>query len=165
MNTATEPQMNFIKSLKEQRDTTSKEAVFALDTCQRLWDLGCFDKQAASALIDVLKSQPRLETGSGKITTPAPEGMHLLDGVIYKVQRAIYGSGNLYAKRLVQDGDDWAFEYAPGIVKQLSEDTRMTLDEAKAFGALYGTCCVCGRTLTNEASIEAGIGPICAGRF
>jgi hypothetical protein len=27
-----------------------------------------------------------------------------------------------------------------------------------------GFCCRCGRTLTDPASIESGIGPICAGR-
>lgn len=36
---------------------------------------------------------------------------------------------------------------------------------AKAYGKAYGVCCVCSRTLTNDGSIERGIGPICAGRF
>jgi hypothetical protein len=36
---------------------------------------------------------------------------------------------------------------------------------AKAFGKAWSCCCVCGRTLTNDGSIEAGIGPICAERF
>ena len=34
---------------------------------------------------------------------------------------------------------------------------RMSLADAKAFGALYGCCCNCGATLTDETSIEAGI--------
>jgi hypothetical protein len=41
----------------------------------------------------------------------------------------------------------------------------MSLEEAKAFGRLYGVCVRCGATLTDEQSIEAGIGPVCAGRF
>lgn len=45
------------------------------------------------------------------------------------------------------------------------ERTLITLDEAKEFGALYGTCCVCARTLTNEESISQGIGPVCGGRL
>lgn len=36
---------------------------------------------------------------------------------------------------------------------------------AIAYGRRFGSCCVCGRELTNKASIDAGIGPICAGRF
>lgn len=96
---------------------------------------------------------------------PATEGMYRMDGAIFKVQVAHHGSGKPYAKRLVQDGETWSFEYAPGAIRTLHSGHRLTLEQAKEFGALYGTCCVCGRTLTNEASIEAGIGPICAGKF
>lgn len=91
---------------------------------------------------------------------PAREGMYRMDDRIFKVQRAIHGSGNLYAKELVQGG----FVYAPGIIKRLNESHRMTLEQAKEYGALYGTCCVCGRTLTDEVSIANGIGPVCAGK-
>jgi hypothetical protein len=90
--------------------------------------------------------------------------MHRLDGVIYKAQRAVHGSGRLYAKALVQTGEDWAFEFAGGAIRRLSEATRMSLEEAKEFGALYGVCCVCSKTLTNEESIAAGIGPVCGSR-
>jgi hypothetical protein len=50
------------------------------------------------------------------------------------------------------------------MVYKLTSADRMTLEDAKEFGALYGTCCVCGRLLTNEVSIEAGIGPVCGKR-
>lgn len=33
------------------------------------------------------------------------------------------------------------------------------------FGKLTGTCCICGRLLTNEVSVERGIGPICADKY
>ena len=39
------------------------------------------------------------------------------------------------------------------------------LEAAKKYGKLSGRCCSCGRDLTDPASIEAGIGPICAGKF
>lgn len=97
---------------------------------------------------------------------PAPEGMHAYGGMIWKVQAAVNGSGRVYAKALEEDGDGgWTFTYVPGAVRNLSERTLLSLDEAKKFGALYGTCCVCARTLTNEESIAAGIGPICAEKF
>lgn len=101
------------------------------------------------------------------------EGMYQKDGVIYKVQRAVNGSGNLYAKKLVRDTGNvfgtvdqgrWKFEYDRGAIRRLTIEDKMTLEQAKKFGALYGTCCVCGRTLTDETSIAEGIGPICAGR-
>ena len=39
------------------------------------------------------------------------------------------------------------------------------LETAKKYGKLSGRCCSCGRDLTDPASIEAGIGPICAQKF
>lgn len=36
---------------------------------------------------------------------------------------------------------------------------------AKAFGIRTGSCSCCGRELTNGASIDLGIGPICAEKF
>jgi hypothetical protein len=37
--------------------------------------------------------------------------------------------------------------------------------EAVAYGKRTGICCCCGRELTNEGSIDAGIGPICAEKW
>jgi hypothetical protein len=87
------------------------------------------------------------------------------DGVIYKVQRALNGSGHLYAKRLVIGEGSGTFEYERGAISRLRLEWRMTVEEAAAFGRLYGWCCVCGRPLTDEQSIERGIGPVCAGRL
>jgi hypothetical protein len=36
---------------------------------------------------------------------------------------------------------------------------------AKAYGKAWSRCCVCGQTLTNDVSIENGIGPICAEKY
>lgn len=38
-------------------------------------------------------------------------------------------------------------------------------EAAKVYGLQTGICSCCGRELTNPASIERGIGPICAGKF
>lgn len=101
------------------------------------------------------------------------DGMWKLGDTIYKVQWNL-AKTNLYGKRLDLEatGPDNAFSaavfvYEAGVPRKLAAGFahKLTLEEAKEFGALYGTCCVCGRTLTNEASIEAGIGPICAGRL
>jgi hypothetical protein len=39
------------------------------------------------------------------------------------------------------------------------------LEAVKEIGRATGHCCICGRTLTDAHSIEAGIGPICEGRW
>lgn len=104
--------------------------------------------------------KPERKSNGGGITE---DGIYLHGETVYKVQFS--QQGRLYAKELVIEDGRGRFEYASGMVYKLTPDERMTLEQAKEFGALYGTCCNCGRTLTNEDSIEAGIGPICAGKF
>ena len=91
---------------------------------------------------------------------PGGEGWYFKDGKVYKIQQS-QSSGHLYAK--VLNGSHW--DYAAGEVRNLYEDQRLTAAEAAEYGKLYGVCCVCGRTLTNEQSISEGIGPICSGRI
>ena len=87
------------------------------------------------------------------------------DGRTIKVQEARNGSGRLYAKLMDDAG---SFNYETGLIGTLAsmfqhgKARRMTLDEAAQYGALYGRCIECGRSLTDEASIAAGIGPVCS---
>ena len=123
-------------------------------------------------------------------------GFYLFNDEVVKVQKAVHGSGQLYAKRLVigstgdcaghetlsgaigdvrycdgtcqpeADRTKWTqWEYAPGLVRQLRPEHKLTKEQAQAFGQLYGVCCICGATLTDETSIAAGIGPICGKRW
>lgn len=39
------------------------------------------------------------------------------------------------------------------------------IEAVKEIGKATGRCCVCSRMLTDEVSIQAGIGPICASKF
>lgn len=95
---------------------------------------------------------------SATLSAPATEGIYRRDGVIYKVQRAIHGSGRLYAKELVEG----RFVMAAGAIKLLSQADRMTTEEAAAWGALYGRCIRCQADLTDEDSIARGMGLVCA---
>lgn len=183
MNTVTEAQVNFIKRLQSERRWEDIPALEQqVEDARFAWRKGQFSKRDASLLIHNLDLAHRREV-TPVIEEVSIEGMHRLDGQIYKVQVAVHGSGRPYAKVLMTeqvgtcggcekcDGEDLCpafesrFEYAAGIVRRLSLETRLSLDEAKEFGAVYGVCCVCSRTLTNEESIAAGIGPVCAGKF
>jgi len=108
-----------------------------------------------------------VERWQARESSPIVEGMYrTATGDIFKVQRAVHGSRQLYAKHLiVSEGQSRGeFEYEPGALGKLSATDRMTVEEAAEFGKLYGWCCVCGRQLTDEQSIAAGIGPVCASR-
>jgi uncharacterized protein DUF6011 len=111
----------------------------------------------------------------------APEAVEITDGlyqtpdgVIFKVQIAVHGSGKLYAKqmtkleipRIVRGKEvTYEFTYVPGAVKRLRPEWKMTREEAAAWGKLYGSCCRCGITLTQESSIEQGMGDWCYGKM
>lgn len=131
-------------------------------------------KREASEQIDKLRAtlekarqerereQQQARAEAKKVQAPAvTDGMYLMDGRVFKVQIAKQGSGNLYAKELIEG----SFVYSPGMIRQLRPEHRMSLEQAKEYGKLYGVCCNCGRDLTDEGSIEAGIGPVCAKKF
>lgn len=135
---------------------------------------GHLTKKQASALIDsllaevkVLRSQPKPK--AAPVASDVTDGLYVLDGATVKIQHTREDHTRLYGK--VWDTEAEAFEYAPGMVAKLDRALkagtahRMSLDEASAFGHLYGVCCVCSRELTDEVSIAAGIGPICARKF
>ena len=149
---ATEKQVQFIARLVEERE------ISPVGTARLLLEMWEPDRtrETATVLIDALMALPRVEKA------PAPSGLHVLDGEVYRVVVS-QGSGRPYALLLVEAPG--AFEYAPGAVRRLSEDTLMTLEEARDYGVRYGVCAACGRTLTNPESIEYGIGPICRTRY
>ena len=129
-------------------------------------------KRGATKLIDLLKSLPehnRPEAPRGNAHyAPVEDGFYVVEAnehgpeLVLKVQTSPT-SGRQYAKAL--DGTTW--EYAPGAIRKVrnGDAVPLTLDKAKELGQLYGVCVRCGRTLTDEGSIAAGIGPICAGKF
>lgn len=163
---ATQKQIDFLTRLLDERLHELDDGTIAR---------AMSDKRECSRLIDQLMSagrKPQLQPTQERVTQ---DGMYRTpSGEIFKVQRAVHGSGNLYAKLLVKLDEPiikrgkltyYELQYAKGAVRKLRPEWRMTLEEAKEWGALYGSCCVCGATLTDEKSVEAGIGPVCAGRF
>ena len=112
-----------------------------------------------------MKRQPQSKSPRGSGPTITEDGIYKTDDdIIYKVQRAVHGSSRLYAKRLVLTEDHTSFEYEQGAVWKLRPEQKLSLEQAREYGTLYGVCVVCGKMLTDEKSIAAGIGPICAGK-
>ncbi|ABD58457.1 gp41 [Mycobacterium phage PBI1] len=107
-------------------------------------------------------------------TDELEDGMYrVADGTIYKVYKT--QRGHQVAKRLVVEEnrhDETAgtvftahFEYeGKRPLRGLTAEQRMSYEEMKEFGAIYGSCCVCTRTLTDELSVYLGIGPVCGNR-
>lgn len=154
---ATDKQIAFITSLADRKGFTLTESLSGLT------------KQSASRMIETLMSMsdkhrsiaPVKSTEVATTVAAVTEGMYTVGTRIFKVQAAKQ-TGNLYAKELI----DGKFEYVAGAISIVRrEGIRMSIEEAKAYGKRTGQCCVCSRELTVKASIDAGIGPICASRF
>lgn len=165
---ATERQMAFIVDLHNAIDPdNAPEALLAIEQGEPL------SKAGASRMIESLISErgrvrqtAKVERQQAAQKTPPTgisEGFYKTgDGNIYQVVQARHGS-HLLAK--VLDQETGKFEYAGAAKRFISADQRMTLEEAQEYGKQTGRCMVCSRLLTAEASVEAGIGPVCARRF
>lgn len=64
----------------------------------------------------------------------------------------------LFPSRVPQDD----FQRVKELIERIEADP---LKAAIEHGRATGRCCVCSRRLTNPASVDAGIGPICSGRL
>lgn len=121
----------------------------------------------ASTLITTLTAAPRNAVRTPATRKPAPEGMHILDGRMYRV---VKGRGGFpYAQTVTvgtrTDGTtSVTFTATRGVMYRLSEATRMSAEQAAEFGARYDVCCNCGHDLSDPRSTSRGYGPKCAAR-
>jgi hypothetical protein len=152
---ATEKQINFlIKLLAEKIEDPAK----SLDAIKWVNEHK-LSKATASAKIDEYMKMPSVRKAFST-AVELDEGMYRVDDAIYKIYRTTE-TNEIVAKQLVEG----VFEYlGKKPLKFITAEHRMTLDEAKEYGRITNTCCVCSRRLTNETSVAEGIGPVCAGR-
>lgn len=132
-------------------------------------------KVEAKQMLDMMQDLPdvpREQQAPGAAPEVEADGMYRNPetGEIFKVQIAHHGSGKLYAKKLVKLDEPttvrgkeahFAFEMARGAIMTIKPEWQLTREDAKEFGDLYGCCMRCGTVLTDEASIERGMGPVC----
>jgi hypothetical protein len=149
---ASQRQLDYITSLAGQRDWPTEGPV--ADIIRAVLFEEIVGGMEASLAIERLLSFPKVdkpETGE--------EGVYFFEGEYYKVQRAVHGSGRLYSKKFDLASESWS---RGGSVSKLTDQYKITAEQAKAFGDLYGRCIRCSAILTEEESIERGAGPICA---
>lgn len=148
---ATEKQVAFIQRLATERGYANYPTT-GLST------------KDASTVIETLLAMPKAAPAPASAPQALAMGMYRdnLNGDYIRVYPAKNG-GHLLAKALREDEDGvWRFHYLGGAAKATKNATRMTKEEAAAFGHQFGVCCLCGRLLTDPESVAAGIGPICA---
>jgi hypothetical protein len=105
----------------------------------------------------------------------AAQGKQVVD-VEFRVSQAPAtgkNPGSLYVKRageyqgkIARDGTFSAARDAhPGMVDALQAFAADPARAALAYGQATSNCCFCARELTDQRSVDAGYGPICASRF
>jgi len=162
---ATEKQVAFLKTLMVEREVDPK---YVEGATLRI-ESGILGRKDASKYIEIFLAAPKVPKPKTSYVDP-PAGMHKnSEGEYVKVYTT--RNGYTVAKVLVGtvvDGPGektmaWTFEYAGKRgLKGLSEATKLSWEEAKAFGKTYGICVNCAAHLTDERSIYAGYGPVCA---
>lgn len=159
---ASDKQVAVIEKNAPIRDGGETHVAVALSVAgvERVQDLPI---KTASALIDILFGLPyrprATQTGA-----EVEAGIYQVGATIYKVYKG--QSGRMLAKTLVVTDGEGKFEYAGLASRFVTEGSaKMSLEDAKRFGQIYGVCCKCGATLTDEDSIAAGIGPVCGKRW
>lgn len=172
----TTAQLNFLKSLIQTRELSTDLATLIQESPE-LKDL---TKAQASKVIDRLVKMPKLAAEKSTVqsvsVTTLEEGFYVLNGEVLKVTPNKAGT-RMYAKRwedclgnaLVLDeqnkGTTGSWNYAPGMVRELTPDMKMSLEDAKFFTGIWKQCVRCGAKLTATQSVEQGIGPICITYF
>ncbi len=166
---ATEKQVNFILRLAKERRWAESDTPTA-DLVETVVAGKAITKKEASEAITFLQgcarneAEPVVRVHGNQVLDL---GMYRKDGKIFRVYPARNG-GHLLCKELVGDYDepnDFHFVYRGGPSRNgLRPEHKMTLEQAREFGAQFGVCCVCGALLTDPTSVAAGIGPVCGAR-
>jgi hypothetical protein len=187
---ATEPQINFILDLLDQRDLFASpkwfDAVNAMDKEEYAAHLALtkanvpnMTKSQASRMIEELTKLPRLyarpkaevKMGSNETQPDVPAGRYALEDPSdplnpIKFYKVSHGKGKwagfIFVDRFVSD--DLFPVKGSARMKVLDQIAASPLEAAQRFGREENACCICGRRLTRRLSRYLGIGPVCGGR-
>lgn len=150
-----EKQLSFIDLLLKTRQGADYVTYSYLRSL-KLTSIHTLNKDQTSDLINALTALPKI------VREIVEVGAYRHNGVIYSVRKGRQ-SGNTHAFTFNHETKKW--EFARGVLYELSANERLTLSEASEFGVLTGTCVHCGATLTQRKSVVAGMGRICASKY
>lgn len=168
VNSCSDKQLAFVRSLLADRDRTDERTAAQCETIETVIASGKMDKRTASDAIDMLKRMPRQRSTAeapATETPTVPAGYYALpstgdnDLVFYRVthnakwgvsvQQIVGGHADRFVAR----------RNVPGIVERIAADVT---GAGKRYADEIGCCYRCNRTLTDDESRARGIGPVCA---
>ena len=115
---------------------------------------------------DCLSSEAKAALEADRITEP---GLYKddVDGTprVFRVRKS-RSTPRLYAELVCPQTDGSVeFAYNAKAMAWLRASSKLTWAEARDFGAAYGACIACGRTLSDARSLVQGYGATCAGHY
>ena len=153
----TEKQLSFLDLLSKTRE--SAETIIKFDLYQNgVQSIHELQRDQITLLINALVAQPKLPYVDPELEV----GAYLHDGVIYSVRKG-RESGRLQA--YIYNADDKHWDFVREAVAKIKPAERLTLSQAVQHSAQTGSCVHCGRTLTLQKSVMAGMGKICASKY
>lgn len=147
---------------------------YMLDMRAAMVSYGRLTPGQAKGTLNCARADVLRQSANTTPATPAQPKVELVDGFyqtvngeqVFKIQWNQAGTA-LYGKLLTEDGS-WTYDKTVRrtVEAGLQDGTviSITQERASQFGHLYGKCMICSRRLTDEASIAAGIGPVCSAR-
>lgn len=153
---------NSLAKVEEKR--AAKRAEKAAETAAKSGDVGV---ERINALFDTAigngLKKPVFRT---EFLTIKPAKLH--PGTLYVTDKRITDherGGAAYVGKIVAGKFEARREAAADTLAILCEIAADPLESAIRYGRATGTCGCCGRELTAEGSVEAGIGPVCATKW
>lgn len=157
---ASQRQVDFMLNLEVQKLSPEQRHDYAA--------LEAMKKVAATARISHLLSLPRLVAAPEEQPMPdVPAGRYAVGepARFYRVDRPTEGRWAGYVFVKVQASDELhpvPKHMRNSVLADIAKDPQAAM---LRYGKEIGKCGHCGRTLTNDDSIQRGIGPICAARM
>jgi hypothetical protein len=176
---ATEPQINYVRSLMVRRDTSTVQDLVRLVTAKIEADKLTY--ATVTSAINVLKSLPVIEvvaqrdqvarTNIKDAIDRVPEGRYAIQRendnriMFYKIDKPADGRWKGFIFVSVQAGSEYYPIKNPQsksvVLVEIAKDPR---GAAVLYGKKLERCAICNRPLTDPDSRAAGIGLICAGK-
>lgn len=125
-----------------------------------------YSRKTISPVIDKLVAERKIAQQAEWAAKPkAQPGYYTLADKVYEVVPTKDGQ-RVYAMELViytdaKGAKRGRWEYRKGVANDLACIRPMSKEQAAKLGHLHGVCVICGATLTDPKSVEAGVGPIC----
>ena len=133
-------------------------------------------KAQAAALAAKENNTPVEKPATPPVLRDIPIGVHVVVGyaddepyTLFRVKKS-QTTGRIYALQFNRPAPHSGLKGSWGYVNteplsELSSLTTLDFETAKEYGDLYGACLRCDRDLTDELSVQRGIGPICFGNM